>query len=221
MNFRILLRGLLFLLSLVVVGLLLRQIGFGEIMDEAWIDREVRGHGFAGEALFVSVMAMGMAVGLPRQVAAFLGGYAFGFVGGALTALLATMLACVASFYYARLLGREMLGKRFLGRVARFDAFFAQHPFSTTLLIRLMPAGSNLLTNLVAGVTRVGARAFLAGSALGYVPQTAVFALAGSGAGLGPELHIVLAVLLFLASGLLGLYLYRRYRKGELDDSVD
>lgn len=50
---------------------------------------------------------------------------------------------------------------------------------------------------------------------LGYLPQTFVFALAGSGIEMGANLRVALAVLFFLASGAIGIGLYRRYRHGK------
>ena len=82
-----------------------------------------------------------------------------------------------------------------------------------TLLIRLLPLGSNLVTNLVAGVSSVRATAFITGSMVGYVPQTIIFALLGSGISLEPELRITLSAVLFVLSGALGYYLYRRYKQ--------
>ncbi|MFT5539807.1 MAG: putative membrane protein YdjX (TVP38/TMEM64 family), partial [Alphaproteobacteria bacterium] len=84
--------------------------------------------------------------------------------------------------------------------------------FSTALLIRLLPVGSNLLTNLAAGVSGVRAVPFVAGSTLGYVPQTLIFALVGSGLHIEPALRIGASVVLFVVSGMLGVYLFRRYR---------
>ncbi|GAB6052730.1 VTT domain-containing protein [Magnetospira thiophila] len=214
------LKGLLVLLSMVAIGFALKTLGGG--FDSDWIDHEIRGQGLAGEALFVAVCALAAAVGLPRQMVAFLGGYAFGLVGGTLLALLAVVLGCAFAFAYARLVGRSFIARRFGLRIARVDSFLADNPFSMTLLIRLLPAGSNLVTNLVAGVTSVGALPFIAGSALGYIPQTLVFALAGSGVDVDPELRISLSIALFVVSGLLGLYLYRRFRQGRsIDETPD
>ena len=60
----------------------------------------------------------------------------------------------------------------------------------------------------------IGAAPFFAGSALGYIPQTVVFALLGSGINLEPELRIGASVVLFALSAVLGVHLYRRYRQG-------
>ena len=78
------------------------------------------------------------------------------------------------------------------------------------------------MTNLVAGVSNASASGFFAGSVLGYIPQTVIFALLGSGINLDPTFRITLSALLFVLSAALGVYLYRRYRQGqELNGGFD
>ena len=90
------------------------------------------------------------------------------------------------------------------------------------LFVSLVILGITLATNLAAGVARVGPLPFFLGSALGYVPQTAVFALAGSGINLDPFFRIGLAAALFVVSALIGAYLYRHFRHGRsLDREID
>jgi uncharacterized membrane protein YdjX (TVP38/TMEM64 family) len=211
-NYRRILQGLLFLASLVGLFYLLRLLGLD--LDQSWIDREVRGRGVTGELVFLGVGALAMALGLPRQVIAFLGGYAYGALWGTALALLSAVLGCMLSFYYARLLGRALVQGRFPDKVRRLDEFLGRHPFNMALLIRLLPVGHNLSTNLIAGVSSVRALPFIAGSGLGYLPQTLVFALAGSGVNIDPAWRLGSAVLLFLLSALLGVWLYRRFRTG-------
>ena len=216
----IILRGLPVLLSLAVIGLIVRETHLSEMLDQAWVDREIRGQGLNGELLFVGIGTVATAIGFPRQVVSFLGGYAFGFLQGTLLGVVATLLGCVATFFYARLFGRRLLANRFSGRIARMDEFVRGNPFTMTLLIRLLPVGSNVVTSLVAGVSSVAMLPFLLGSALGFIPQTAVFALVGSGVNIDPTLRIGLGVLLFVTSGILGVYLYRRLRHGKVYDEA-
>jgi uncharacterized membrane protein YdjX (TVP38/TMEM64 family) len=107
------------------------------------------------------------------------------------------------------------VSERLRARVRRIEDFLARNPFSMTLLIRLLPVGNNFATCLAAGVSRVPAWPFLLGSLVGYAPQTLVFALAGSGIEMGAALRVALAVLLFVVSGAIGIWLYRRYRHGK------
>jgi uncharacterized membrane protein YdjX (TVP38/TMEM64 family) len=206
--------GLIFLLTLIAVGYVAESGLLGGLLSEEWIDREVRGQGIPGELLFLAVGGFATAVAVPRHIISFLGGYAFGFgLGGAL-AVAATEIGCVLDFFYARVVGRPLLSARMGARVRRIEAFLAANPFAMTLLVRLLPVGNNFATSLAAGVSRVPARPFLLGSLLGYIPQTMVFALAGSGIEMGARYRIALAVLFFVVSGAIGIWLYRRYRHG-------
>ncbi|MBT3238639.1 MAG: TVP38/TMEM64 family protein [Rhodospirillaceae bacterium] len=222
MNLKILFKGLLVIASLVALGYALQASGLGSSIDKTWIDSDIRGKGLTGDLLFLAVGAIATAIGMPRQVIAFLGGYAFGFAEGSALALTATVFGCIAAFTYARLLGRGFVVSRFPNRVRKIDDFLKDNPFSMTLLIRLLPAGSNLVTNLAAGVSGVGAVAFVSGSAIGYIPQTVIFALIGSGITIDTTLRIGISVVLFVISGILGVHLYRKHRHGKsFDETVE
>ncbi|CCG40338.1 TVP38/TMEM64 family protein [Magnetospirillum molischianum] len=216
---RVLLRGLVLIATLVAVGFLIEGFGFRDALDTSWIDSQIRGKGLSGDALFVVVGALFAGIGLPRQAVCFLGGYAFGFAEGVLWSSLASVLGCIGAFYYARFLGRSLVVTRFPERIARLDAFLAGNTFSMSLLLRLLPVGSNLLANLAGGVSGVRAVPFFLGSALGYLPQTLVFVLLGSGIQVDPVFRIGSSVILFIASGVLGVWLYRRYRHGRRLDA--
>jgi len=216
---RILIRGLVLFTSLVALGLALQALDAGSLFDKAWIDADVRGKGMLGEALFLGAGAVFTAAGLPRQIVGFLAGYAFGLVAGTGLALAATVLGCILAFYYARVLGREFVQTRFSDKVRRIDGFLENNPLTMTLLIRLLPVGSNLATNLAAGVSSVRGLPFFTGSAVGYLPQTLIFALVGSGIAVEPELRISVSIVLFFLSGAVGIYLYRKHRHGKSFDS--
>ncbi|MDA0305447.1 MAG: VTT domain-containing protein [Proteobacteria bacterium] len=220
MSAKILFRSSALFISLVILGVVMKTTGLGIFFDETWIDKFVRGQGTPGILLFVGVGWGLTSVGLPRQLVAFLGGYAFGFVIGTGLALAATTLGCVTAFMFARLLGRELVARKISERIKRIDDFLSDNPFSMTLLIRLLPLGSNFLTNLAAGVSGVSPWPFFAGSALGYIPQMVVFALVGSGIALDPGLRISLSAVLFVVSGLIGISLYRKYRHGKTFDEA-
>lgn len=212
-DFRQLLRGLVFIATLALVGWGMEQVGVSRLLDTGWVDGQVRGHGAAGLGLFLLVGAAVVAIGVPRQAVCFLAGYAAGLLQGSILALAATVLGSAVAFFYARLIARDFVRRRLGDRARRVDAFLGQNPFTTTVLIRFLPVGNNLLTNLVGGISAVPAVPFLLGSAVGFVPQTIVFVLLGSGIRVDPPLRIGLSVALFLASALLGAMLYRRRSK--------
>jgi uncharacterized membrane protein YdjX (TVP38/TMEM64 family) len=222
LRLRTYLPGLLVLAALIAVGFTVESGVLSGLLSEDWIDREVRGRGITGGLLFVAAGALATALAVPRNVVSFLGGYAFGLVQGTLLALLAEGIGCVLTFCCARTFARRLVSERLGERVRHIEDFLAANPFSMTLLVRLIPVGNNFVTNMAAGVSRVRALPFLLGSLLGYLPKTFVFALAGSGIDTGAHLRVVLAVVVFLISGALGVWLYRRFRHGKtLGDDVD
>ena len=212
MSARAILRGFLMIAILVLAGLGLQRFGFAHLLDTGWVDGHVRGQGAAGLALFVLVGAATVACGLPRQIVCFLAGYVAGLSDGVLLAMAATVLGCAGAFLFARVLARDFVRRRLGARVNRIDDFLGRNPVVATALIRLLPLGNNLITNLVGGVSAVPAGGFLLGSTLGFLPQTIVFVLLGSGIRVDPPLRIAVSVALFVTSGVLGVILYRRLR---------
>lgn len=209
---RQLLRGLALIATLAIIGWAMERIGISRFLDTGWVDGQVRGQGVAGIGLFLLVGAIAVAIGVPRQAVCFLAGYAAGLVEGAALALAATILGSAVAFFYARLIGRDFVRRRLGERARRVDEFLGRNTFATVVAIRFLPVGNNLLTNLVAGISAVPAVPFLLGSAVGFIPQTIVFVLLGSGIRVDPPLRIGLSIALFLASALLGAVLYRRRR---------
>ncbi len=204
-------RPLLLLLGLVAAGLCLRLLPAGT--QQALLNRWVVGQGARGAATFVLAGALLCAAGLPRQVVAFAGGYAFALWGGTALSLAAMLGGCALDFVWARAVARRWARSRLRGRWARLDGFLAANPFTATLTLRLLPVGSNVLLSLLGGVSAVPALPFLAASLLGYVPQAVVFALLGGGVRVGRGAQLTLGGALFVGSMLGGLALLRRARR--------
>ncbi len=184
----------------------------GDLLDRHWIDSHIRGHGVNGQLLFLALGTAFIAAGLSRQFIAILAGYGFGFSYGLLLVELASILGCIIAFYYARWFGSKLFNTHFPEKIRKIDDFIEQAPFTKTLIVRLLPVGSNLLTNLAAGISRMPLLPFLLGSALGYLPQNIVFSLVGSGIQVDPALRIGIGTALFILSGILGMVLLRRQK---------
>lgn len=216
------LRGIFLILSLIGLGLLVKNAGLEHLFEREWINANVRGHGYQGFGVFLAAGAVITALGLPRQIVAFFGGYVFGVLSGTVLSAVATLGGCMLAFYYSRWFGRAVVRRIFPDQLRRFDDFIRGDPFTMTLLIRLLPVGSNLITNLVGGVSSIKTSPFFAGSFVGYLPQALIFALAGSGLTVDSRWRIASSIVLFVLAGLLALPLYRRMRHGRsLDDTLD
>jgi len=217
MTTRFIFRGLLIIVALVVVGYLLK-----DVLDQQWVDTQIRDRGATGELLFVLVCSLLGSIGLSRQVVAFLGGYAFGLTWGFTLAMLAVVAACIITFTVSRFLLRSFLLRHFSERIRQVDGFLHENTFMMALLIRLLPLGSNWMVNIAAGVSGVRSVPFFMGSALGYVPQMLIFSLVGSGARVDRFWQVAIAMAMFVIATFLGGYLYRNYRHGKtLGQAVD
>jgi uncharacterized membrane protein YdjX (TVP38/TMEM64 family) len=207
---------LLLAAGLVLAGLLLRALGAAPGTD--WVDRYVRDQGLLGETIFVLAGAAATAVGVPRQAVAFLAGYAFGTLMGVALALLATLVGCLGVFFWARAVGQGWVERRMEGRfgprLRPLVALLRENAFGATLALRLFPVGNNLALNTLAGMAGIAALPFLAASALGYLPQTLVFALLGKGVRVDGAWQMGLSAALLALSVALGLWLMRRHRAG-------
>jgi uncharacterized membrane protein YdjX (TVP38/TMEM64 family) len=218
MSWRVILRGLVFIATLAAIGVIVRKTGIVNGIDQSWVDASVRGQGIAGILIFIVAGAAFTGIGLPRHIISFLAGYAFGVVSGTAIAVVATLMGCIGTVLYARFMGKRFVQTRFPERAQKIDAFLRDNPFAMTLVIRLLPVGSNLVTNLAAGITSVPLAWYLLASAIGYVPQTLIFALLGSGIRVDNVWQITISVVLFLISGILGVQLFRKFRRNRAFD---
>jgi uncharacterized membrane protein YdjX (TVP38/TMEM64 family) len=197
------LRPLALLLGLVIAGFAIKLVP----------DMHASLAGATRPLVFAPLATLALAIGVPRNAAAFAAGYVFGAWQGSAIAMLVQMLACAADFAWARFVAREWAQRRFGSRLRRVDSFLTSQPFIATLTIRLLPVGNNTATCLLAGLSSIAALPFLAGSFVGYLPQTIVFAMLGGGVELGGAAQIGIACALFAASALLGALLLRRRPK--------
>ena len=191
---------------------LVKYAGLADILDTKWMDMHVRSRGVSGVFTYVGLAIFFSAVGIPRQIICFLGGYAYGFFPGVLLGSVGTGLGCASAFTFSRLLGRSFIKRKFGVRIQKIDDFLSRSPFNMALTLRFFPLGSNFVTNILAGVTSIPALPFILGSVIGYLPQNIVFALFGSGVNVSSTIRMVLAVVLFILSTLLGFKIYCKYR---------
>ncbi|CAK0765044.1 TVP38/TMEM64 family membrane protein [Gammaproteobacteria bacterium] len=206
-------RGLVLMATLILIGLLLKWATLHSLFGTDWIDNQVRGRGLIGGALFVLIGSIFTAIGLPRQMLGFLGGYAFGLILGTGLALMASIIGAIITFQYARFIGRSFLIRHFPQPIQKIDNFLGSRAILMTLVLRLSPFTNNLATNLAGGISGVKPLPFFLSSLLGYLPQTLIFSLLGSGFNLDPEIRVGISIMLFVISSLLGAGLWYYYRQ--------
>lgn len=149
-------------------------------------------------------------IGLPRQVAAFTCGYFFEALWGFILATILVTVAAYITFSISKIFARSYVLSTYQLQLAKITTFLSNDTFSKAIIIRLLPIGSNFLTNVLAGVANIPLRPFLSGSFVGYIPQMFIFSLAGSGIKLAAADQITLSVILFLVAMLLSWQLYKK-----------
>ncbi|MFI3271582.1 MAG: VTT domain-containing protein [Pseudomonadota bacterium] len=207
--------ALFVLLAAAIIGI--HFIGLDSIFDtvlpdKAFMDTYIRGHGLWGYGVFLMAAGLWTSVPLPRQMVSVLAGYAFGVEAGFAVAMLGSILGCILTFSWARLVAQGYIMRRYGHRIHKVNAFLAHNPFTMALIIRCIPTGSNFIINVAAGISHIPAKPFFAGSCIGYAPQTFIFALLGSGIDVDPVWRTSLsAVLFFMSTAIFGV-IFRRYK---------
>ncbi len=207
-----LLKGLAVIGLLVLIGYgmnsvdfegIFKTLRFGNSTDDVW---------WSGPPGFYLACIGLIVLGAPRQMAAFFAAYFFGFWTGLVTAWCAMVTACVINFSIARLF-RGYFEKFVKGKLGLAINFWRENTFLATIVWRFFPAGSNFFTNLTAGALGIPAVGFILGSAVGFIPQAAIFAILGTGVDVGSSAQIWVSIGLFIVSMGIGAFLYQRYRK--------
>ena len=186
---------------------LYNSLDLGHALDQGWLDAHIRAQGAWGYPLFILLAAVVTSAAGPRQMVSFAGGYVYGAGLGALLSLAGALIGCAINFFAARLLAKDLIRRRLEEHCKRIGAVARRSPLLMTIAVRLLPVGNNTLTSLTAGVCDVPVVPFLLGSAVGYLPMTAVFALLGSGLQMDSSLNVALGIGLFATCLALGLYL--------------
>ncbi|WP_323055295.1 MULTISPECIES: TVP38/TMEM64 family protein [Streptomyces] len=172
----------------------------------------------AGTALTGFTLAYGLATAafVPRPVLSLAAGALFGAGLGTAASLAGSVLGTAAAFGLGRLLGRDALRPLLRGRrLAAADRLLSREGFRAVLVLRMLPGVPFALSNYAAALSRLRWPAIVAGTAVGTLPSTAAYAVAGSRAN-DPTSPAFLAASAFLAVtglGAVGLAWYLRARR--------
>ena len=203
------------MLGAIALGWLLLSItGFTEhVGDYSWVNDKIKSYGAYGPLLFIAFFGVSTVIGIPRLLISAIAGFAFDIFPAILIALASTLLGCIISFYYARLMGRSIIQNIMSMRMKNYEKFLVEHDFLAGIAIRALPISNNSIANLLAGVTGVRPLHYFAGSAIGYIPLTVVFVLAGSGFQQDMTSRLLLSVALYLFLVIpIGYFIQKRIR---------
>ncbi|WP_134699074.1 TVP38/TMEM64 family protein [Ammoniphilus sp. YIM 78166] len=106
----------------------------------------------------------------------------FGLVGGFFINWTSSVLASILMFYLARSTGREWAEKK-LSRYpkwTRINDFLQANGFKSILTLRLFPIIPPVALNLLSGISKVGARSYVAATSLGKIPAILLQSMIGN-----------------------------------------
>ncbi len=104
---------------------------------------------------------------------------AFGPVYGLMLSYAATLVSASTNFWLARWLGAEWLARIGLDRVDTLISAISRNGFMAAMLVRVVPSGPFIVVNGALGISGTPYAAFLAGTAVGILPKTALIAVLG------------------------------------------
>ncbi len=146
------------------------------------IDAFVTEHRVLAVLAYVGLYIVAVALSVPGAV--FLtvsGGFLFGLAVGASAAVIGATIGATLIFLAARTALGEPLLRRAGPRAVKLAQGFRQDAFSYLLFLRLVPAFPFFLVNLVPAFAGVRLLPFVTATALGVIPGSLVYSLAGKG----------------------------------------
>ncbi|MFM2486557.1 TVP38/TMEM64 family protein [Celerinatantimonas yamalensis] len=216
-------QGIKITLLLLILVVVLNEIDnpmWQHVADHRWVASYIHQ---GGAGALISVLIFGMiftGIGGPRQLLAAMLGYVFGATVGVITSLFCSLMGASCAYGVARFGLQLVLHRRFGNKLNKFHRFVSHQPFLKILLLRLLPVGSNVVTNLLSGCVALRYLPFLMGSLIGYLPQTIIFALAGSGFGKANRYQLAISISLGIISLIVGGLLYRSHLQRNVETVI-
>ncbi|WP_121750233.1 VTT domain-containing protein [Streptomyces sp. E2N166] len=151
---------------------------------------------------------------VPRPLLNLAAGALFGSQLGLASALAGTVLGAGIAFCLGRMLGQEALRPLLRGKwLKAADGQLSRHGFRSMLAARLFPGVPFAAANYCAAVSRMGLPPFLLATALGSIPNTAAYAVAGARASTPTSPAFLIALACIALPGLAGAVVAWRKRK--------
>lgn len=161
--------------------------------------------GAAAAAVFAAAYGLCTVAFVPRPLLNLAAGALFGSQVGLGTALTGTVLGAGVAFGLGRLLGQDALRPLLRGRwLKAADGQLSRHGFRSMMVARLFPGVPFWAANYCAAVSRMGWLPFLLATALGSVPNTAAYAVAGARASSPTSPAFLVAMALIAVPALAG-----------------
>ena len=170
---------LLFLVLVFTVGLIHLTPIRHSLEDIHLMTSSLRAFGGWAPMVFVIIVSMLVAIGVPRLLLCPIGGMAFGFFWGLVWSQIGTMIGYYATFLFVRWSGRDFILKKW-PKLNKYRDFFTAKGTLVVLLIRQLPI-AGFYINIVMGLTHIRHVNFLIGTLVGILPEAVPATMIGAG----------------------------------------
>ncbi|MGY0022418.1 TVP38/TMEM64 family protein [Streptomyces sp. cg35] len=161
--------------------------------------------GAAAVVLFAVAYGVCTVAFVPRPLLNLAAGALFGSQLGLVGALGGTVLGAGIAFGLGRVLGQDALRPLLRGRwLKAADGQLSRHGFRSMLAARLFPGVPFWAANYCASISRMSWSAFLLATALGSIPNTAAYVVAGARASTPTSPAFLIAMGFITVTGLAG-----------------
>ncbi|MGW1148730.1 TVP38/TMEM64 family protein [Streptomyces sp. NPDC002454] len=169
------------LLAVLLAGAALGMVAFEPqrlLAHEGW---PVQLQGAAAAVVFAVLYGVCTVVFVPRPLLNLAAGALLGAKFGLGAAIAGTVIGAAIAFGLGRVLGQDALRPLLRGRwLKAADGQLSRHGFRSMLAVRLFPGVPFIAANYCAAVSRMGWSPFLLATAVGCVPNTAAYVIAGA-----------------------------------------
>ncbi|MFJ9758055.1 TVP38/TMEM64 family protein [Streptomyces sp. NPDC101149] len=169
--------------------------------------------GAAAAAVFALAYGLITVAFVPRPLLNLAAGALFGSELGTGTALVGTVLGAAISFGLGRALGQDALRPLLRGRwLKAADGQLSRHAFRSMMAARLFPGLPFWGVNYCAAVSQMRWTPYLLATALGSIPNTAAYVVAGARAGTPTSPVFLIAMAFITVPALAGVVVAWRKR---------
>lgn len=171
-----------------------------------------------GLIVAIAVFIGGSFIGAPQFLLIALSVAAFGPLKGFVFAHLSTLISASVNFLIARYVGAGFVRRRQGPTLKSLVEAIGRNGFISAIVVRIIPSAPFIVVNMALGLTTVSYPAFLAGTAIGIIPKTALIALLGKvvqrarAGDLDAIFYLVLAAVAWIGVALLTRWLLQRRR---------
>jgi len=179
-------------LAILVIGLILffalgldRYLSFSALREHhEWLRDQVRENAVVAPLAFMAIYALATAFSVPGgAVLTIVGGFLFGMWAATIYVVIGATLGAVGVFLAARTALHDVLQAKAGKAMKRMEEGFHEHALSYLLFLRLVPIFPFWLVNLVPALLGVPLGVYVAGTVIGIIPGSFVYASVGNGLG--------------------------------------